>query len=107
MHENEHSVVPGPLFRLSQIPTLSWLPRRHGKPPSIATVYRWASDGLDGKRLRVIRAGGALATTEAWLLEFFQDLTEDTRGSTQPPRTPVSRERARARAAAELEAAGI
>jgi hypothetical protein len=106
VHREPADPLPGPLIRLSEVPPLPWLPRRGGKPPSLATIHRWASVGLHGRKLRTLRAGGALATTERWVLEFFECLSDET--AVRPDRrTPTQRQRARARAAAELEAAGI
>ena len=107
MQENEPSGVPGPLIRLGQVPSLAWLPRRTSKPPSIATVHRRVSAGIRGQKLRAIQAGGALATTELWLMQFFQALTDSAAPATAPRRKPTRSEFDREQARRELEAAGI
>src|SRR5688500_878710 len=85
MRENSKDEgVPGPLIRLADVPGLDGMPRRdvkpvgsapaHRSPVSLATVHRWAASGLKGHKLRTVRAGGALVTTEAWIIEFFEAL---------------------------------
>lgn len=50
--------------------------RRRGSRPHASTLYRWATRGLGGVRLEVIRVGGTLCTSQAALQSFFQELTE-------------------------------
>ena len=102
--------VPGRLIRLANVPAIGWLPRRSGKPVSkpvsLSSVHRWVAKGVHGVKLRSMRVGCALCTTEAWLLEFFEALSEPT--TVQPARgTPRRREAAREKAKRELERAGI
>lgn len=94
------------LIRLADVPRLKWLPRRRGgKRLNISTVFRWVQSGLNGAKLEVVRVGGAMATSEAALLRFFDQLsTEDEPVRT---RTPHQRERQITRAEAELATAGI
>jgi hypothetical protein len=99
-------VVVGPLIRLADVPKVKWLPIRNEKRVSLATVHRWAQRGLRGVKLRTLRAGGALFTTECWLLQFFEALSEPTNGRANSP-TPRQRKRALERAQRELEAAGF
>lgn len=49
--------------------------RRKGKATNVATLYRWASAGLHGERLEVIRVGGSLCTSVEGLQRFFNRLT--------------------------------
>ncbi|MGC9260693.1 MAG: DUF1580 domain-containing protein [Phycisphaerae bacterium] len=61
------------LMPLREIPTLSWLPtRRAGAKLATATVIRWAQRGVGGRKLRTVRVGGCLCTSETWLMEFFE-----------------------------------
>ena len=95
--------IPDQLIRLADVPQLSWLPgRRAGKRLHLATVHRWANSGLRGRVLKTVRCGGALCTTEPWLLEFFAISAPAPRG-----RTPLQRKRAAERAAAQLEKLGV
>src|SRR6185437_10074190 len=59
------------LMPLADVPDLPWLPRRRGKRLHIATLYRWAGRGCGGRRLRTMRVGGVLCTSEEALREFF------------------------------------
>ena len=67
---------------------LPWLPLRDGRPISLATIDRWVAKGLRGARLRTVRVGGALATTESWLMTFFEALGDSV--VTGPTRTNVN-----------------
>jgi hypothetical protein len=98
-----------PLIPLTQVPALPFVPRRRrGKKLNVATVFRWAQQGIAGTKLEVIRFGGTLCTSKSALLEFFRRLTPASDAPlSQPPRTPVQRQRASERAACELEKAGI
>ena len=89
------------LIRVIDVPSLPWLPTRKGRPIHAATVYRWVCRGVRGRKLRTVRVGGALATCEVWLWEFFGN-TEN-----RPTAAGPQRQRAIDRANAELEAAGI
>ncbi|QDU21260.1 DUF1580 domain-containing protein [Urbifossiella limnaea] len=46
-----------------------------GRPPRPSTFYRWATRGLRGHRLEVIRCGGRVATSVEALQRFFDALT--------------------------------
>ena len=89
-------------MKLSEVPRLRWLAKRHGKRLHVATVFRWASRGLDGHRLRTVMQGGSMVTTERWVWDFFNR----PRVGYQAP-TTRQRERAVERATRELEEAGI
>lgn len=62
-------------FPLSQIAKRDELPRRRrGKPLNVATLYRWAKNGLRGGRLETIQVGGTLCTSVEALQRFFDAL---------------------------------
>ena len=66
-----------PLLSLAQASKLRWLPcRRHGKRPAVATLWRWATHGCFGIRLRTLSVGGTLCVRESDLLAFFHELGE-------------------------------
>lgn len=101
---------PGPLLRISQLTRdrLPWLPvGPDGKSFSIPTWHRWTKHGLNGRVLKTIRAGGLKFTTEAWVLRFFQALSDPETASASYSRTPARRQRAREAARLDLERAGI
>ena len=51
-------------------------PRRRGKRPAVATLYRWASRGLRGVRLETIRVGGTLCTSLEALQRYCERLSD-------------------------------
>jgi hypothetical protein len=81
------------------------LPRlRNGRPVSPATIWRWASHGVRGVKLEVVKVGGTSCTSLQALRRFF-----DRIGSSagEPPPTPhLSTRRAEA-TAEELDRLGI
>lgn len=98
------------LIRLHDVPAISWLPlRRGGARLNVATVWRWTMKGCAGVKLATVSVGGTLCTSDAWLREFFDAVAQARRGERPTPhiRTPARRARDQARAAAELDAAGI
>jgi hypothetical protein len=97
------------LIPLGKVPAQTFLPRRRGgKKLNVATVYRWATSGVQGVRLETVGVGGTLCTSRSALLEFFQRLAPRCSDSTvAPTRTPNQRQRAADKAAKQLEAAGI
>jgi hypothetical protein len=108
--------MPDPLIRLTDAAKLPWLPaRRGGGRLNLATLWRWALKGLrarDGTtvKLQAIRVGETLCTSEAWLREFFDHLTEHDPALVNnafSPRTAKRREWASERAARELSKMGI
>ena len=54
---------------------------------SIHTIIRWATHGLSGKKLEVIRAGRGLHTSVEAVMRLFQAATE-TDGQTEPAPDP-------------------
>jgi hypothetical protein len=105
------------LIRLGDVPKLDWLPTRRGNSRlSMATVWRWCLRGVtarDGARikLRAVRVGETLCTSEAWLREYFDELTaHDPDLADQPrssTRTTKQRRHAAERAEQELTRLGI
>lgn len=87
MNTNEHD----PLILLRDVSSLPWMPRRQGKPVHVTSVHRWATKGVNGVKLRTVQAGGARATTEAWVREFFEALSGNMVGNgTDAPAKTVS-----------------
>lgn len=65
-----------PPISLSDAANLSWLPGRSpGKKLSFCTMWRWATKGVQGHRLAVLRIGGTLYTSEARLKAFIETLS--------------------------------
>ena len=61
------------LLALSELP--KYLERRDGRRPSVATLYRWISRGLNGVQLEVLyRAGRPYSSVEA-LRRFDEAVT--------------------------------
>ena len=57
------------------------LPRRRtGQRPHIATLYRWATDGLRGVQLETLQVGGTLCTSIEALQRFFERLGRREKG---------------------------
>lgn len=79
--------------------------RRAGKRPHVATLYRWAQQGVRGVKLETIQVGGTLCTSLEALQRFCERCTDPS--SRPPPSTPKSREREIKKAERELESAGI
>ncbi|MGC8541887.1 MAG: DUF1580 domain-containing protein [Phycisphaerae bacterium] len=105
VEKTENDTPPQKLIALREVPALPWLPaRRTGATLRVSTVIRWAQRGVGGRRLRTVRVGGTLCTSEPWLLEFF------AAGAPAEPQqysaTPARRQREIARARRELAAAG-
>ncbi len=87
-------------YPVTQVP--SKLPcKSKGKPVHRASVFRWCSVGVGGRRLRTVRIGGSLFTCDQWLMQFIN-------GDAASP-SPVSEPNLDAvlRAEHELSAAGI
>lgn len=56
-------------------------PGRSGRPRSPSTIWRWASKGIKGRKLRFLRVGGVAYTCERWLVEFWSALAEPEDGA--------------------------
>ena len=50
------------------------LPFAQSLHPHRSSVFRWASAGCRGVRLRTVSVGRKKCTTEAWLMAFFEEL---------------------------------
>jgi hypothetical protein len=61
------------LLELKQVPNI--VPGRAGKPVSPATVYRWATKGLNGARLQTVQVGSRMVTSKEAIDRFFAELT--------------------------------
>ena len=91
------------LIRLSRVPKLKFLPRRsRGNRYHVSTIYRWASRGFRGIKLRTVRVGGVKCTRRGWLSEFFAALTNADSHTVQQI-TPASRQRDVDRACRQLD----
>lgn len=100
------SAAHDPLITLADVPRLKWLPRRRGKSRlAFSTVYRWAMYGQRGVKLRTVRAGGTLCTTEAWVRDYFERLADPNPAADRPTKAEISRQHEAAER--ELAAAGI
>jgi hypothetical protein len=89
------------LIRLADVPKLKWLPgRRGGRRLNVSTVFRWTQPHRQ-IRLEAVRVGGALCTTEAALMRFFE------RQANPAAAQPLDNTKAHERAERDLDAAGI
>src|SRR5215469_14871023 len=99
-------------LRLNEIAKLAGTGRTGG-PTSTVTVCRWILKGLRDPsglvvKLEAIRVGGHLVSSAEAFQRFCESLTPRFGDEPAPaPRTPGKRERAVARAKAELAEAGI
>ena len=87
-----------------------YLPRRRaGKKPNVATLYRWAQQGVRGIRLETICVGATRCTSVEALQRFFDALTLQAEPKTvvPQPRQPAHRQKAIAAAEKRLAQAGI
>lgn len=90
-------------------------PSRRNAPVSASTLWRWAFKGvrlLDGTcvKLAVVRLAGRWLTSIEAIERFIAAQTpnpDDTTADAPSPRTPRQRQRASAKAAAELATRGI
>src|SRR4051794_11026802 len=96
------------IFPLSDAPDTRYIPRKRGRKVHLATLYRWASRGIRGVKLEVIRVGGATCTSGEALQRFFNRLTEaEADPDRQAPRTSAARTRAVEQADRELDRLGV
>jgi hypothetical protein len=79
--------------------------------PSVCTVWRWASRGCRGVRLKTWSVGNRRFTTREAIAEFIATRTADSELARpmDAPAEPMSRARQAAieKAKAELDAAGV
>lgn len=86
------------------------LPRRKkGKKPHLATLYRWAKQGVKGCRLETIQIGGTLCTSMEAMQRFFNRMTSDDSATGAAPASapPVQRQAQIEQAQRELTEEGI
>ena len=79
--------------------------RRAGKRPHVATLYRWAQQGIRGVKLETIQVGGTLCTSLEALQRFCERCTDPSIRPSSP--ASKSREREIKKAEYELAEAGI
>lgn len=60
---------------LTFVEAASWLERRFGRRPNVATLWRWATRGIRGIRLSTIAMGRFRFTTERALERFITDVS--------------------------------
>jgi len=85
------------LISITAAARLPWMPRRDGRPLHVATLYRWASRGVNGIKLSTVMVGRTRCTTEQELSDFFKALTEADMSKLAPVLRPASsREREQA-----------
>lgn len=94
------------LVALTEVPKLAEMPRlRGGKRPHIATIYRWAQNGIRGVKLETVRLGGTVCTSVEAIQRFVERLSDPT--STTRPSPTKARQRQVEAAERQLADAGI
>ena len=71
-------------------------PRRKGKRPNVATLYRWTNEGVRGIRLEYVMVGATRCTSLQSLQRFFDRLTalsENQTATPVPARLPKDHEK--------------
>jgi len=94
-----------PLIPLRQVAAMRPAGRK-GRPLHVATVYRWATRGIRGVRLEVIRLGGSLYSSREAVQRFADRLSAAPPGAEGREGT-CRRHDSAARAADELSTLGI
>lgn len=74
--------------------TRRYFPGRDSNRISLKTLYRWATRGVRGAKLRTIRLGHQVCTCDAWVREFIEQLNAG-RPEVLPGEQPTDREVAR------------
>jgi len=85
----------GPFISLNEARRLRWL-KIDGNAIDLSTLHRWASRrGVRGGiRLRTMFLGGRRVTTEKWVREFVERLSDEGSEESAPEvRSPSRRER--------------
>ena len=88
------------LIEVAEVPNR--LPRRRGKKIHYSTICRWIQRGCRGRRLDSVRVGGIRFTSWEALNRFFAEPHCEP-----PPKDSSNRQRAIAKAEAELDSEGI
>lgn len=60
-----------------------------GRPVNTSTIWRWCRKGMNGVRLRYLRVGRSILTTQQWMLEFFEALAAADPAPCRPRRPEV------------------
>ena len=94
------------LIPLSELGDQPFILRRQGRKPHKSVWFRWASRGLRGIKLEVLRAGTCLATTRSSVLRFYARLSS-AGGVAQRPITSSAALRQQRRIDRELDELGI
>jgi hypothetical protein len=84
-------------------PVLPLIRAKLGVSPSPATLWRWVNRGVSGGvRLRAVRVGKRLFSSEQWVTEFISGQQPTSPTPTSPTSSPRSSDEA-----AALRAAGL
>ena len=59
------------------------LPKRQGKKVHVATLYRWAKDGIRGVKLESLKVGGQACTSVEAVTRFVENTNNVPRGALQ------------------------
>ena len=109
-----HSVMSDPNTFISLGEAARLLPARNGKRVHTKSIARWITAGVDGVRLKGWKAGRTWMTTPAAVEEFTAALAAKAAGGCVGPaarlnvtEAPARRTAGAAKAAAELDAAGL
>jgi len=94
--------LAGDLLTLAQAARL-FPPRRRESRLATSTLWRWATRGVRGTRLHVVKVGGVTYTTAAAIRDFI----ERTNGAASPDQPSASPSRRSQRAVADLDRLGI
>lgn len=77
------------------------IPKRpDGKPVARNTVWRWATHGVHGVKLKIVHVGVSPMTSAKWLSEFYEAITAARMPAQAADRRITASE-------ADLEAAGL
>jgi len=93
-------------FPLAQAPHCGLPHGRDGKPIHAATVFRWATKGVRGTRLRTKMIGAVRYTNQEAIAEFVDELTRKANPAETRQPSPTRR-RSEQTAAAKLRADGL
>ena len=81
--------------------------RRGGKKPHVSCLYRWTTTGCRGVILESIQVGGTRCTSREAVARFFRRLTQQANPQAETVCTVAQRQRAAAKAEAELIREGV
>ena|SRR5580693_1927624 len=72
------------------------LTKEDGRPPDLSSIHRWAFRGVRGHKLRIIRIGGRIFTTEQDIADFIYALNapgNESSGHAKRDRVDAARKR--------------